>query len=166
MSPNAKCCSVAQLPSHRVSHWLTHFRTKQRASRNNKMDDPWMTLRHLTDVEMKAGEILTDRREVIALDKRRNDDRMGARALQKDTGSKTAWITVGPLLMKIPREKAEDLLERDQRECDIEINKIRSELKCKVNQLRDLELKQPMAGSTLKPLSRREMSAINEGFGL
>jgi len=68
-------------------------------------------LEHLEKVENKAGEILTDREEIIALDKRRNDDRVGMRALQKQSHDKT-WITVGPLLLKMPSKAAEELLEK------------------------------------------------------
>lgn len=60
-------------------------------------------------IEEKGVEILTDRQEVVALDKRRNDDRVGMRALQKQKGDK-CWITVGPLLIKMNSKAAEDLL--------------------------------------------------------
>lgn len=66
-------------------------------------------LKHIQQVEEKAGEILTDRQEIVALDKRRNDDRVGMRALQKEKGRK-AWVTVGPLLLKMPSKTAEELL--------------------------------------------------------
>lgn len=66
-------------------------------------------LDYLQKIEEKGVEILTDRQEVIALDKRRNDDRVGMRALQKQKGDKT-WITVGPLLLKMSSKKAEELL--------------------------------------------------------
>lgn len=75
------------------------------------MNDHQKLLEHLEQVEYKAGEILTDRGEIVALDKRRNDDRVGMRALQKETCKKT-WITVGPLLLKIPSETALELLEK------------------------------------------------------
>lgn len=121
-------------------------------------------LEHLQQVEEKAGEILTDRQEVIALDKRRNDDRVGMRALQKET-CKKIWITVGPLLMKLPSKTAEELLVKDQQECDIEINKIRSELKVKVNQLRDLEFNAPVPGLLLQPMSHKEMTTMKQVLG-
>lgn len=63
----------------------------------------------MQQVEEKAGKILTDRQEIIALDKRRNDDRVGMRALQKEKTKKT-WVTVGPLLLKMPSKVAEELL--------------------------------------------------------
>lgn len=71
--------------------------------------DQEKALKHIQQVEEKAGEILTDRQEIIALDKRRNDDRVGMRAVQK-AGSNKTWITVGPLLLKMPSKTAEELL--------------------------------------------------------
>ncbi|XP_076751337.1 uncharacterized protein LOC143423713 [Xylocopa sonorina] len=126
--------------------------------------DPQKALKHIQQVEEKAGEILTDRQEIVALDKRRNDDRVGMRALQKENCKKT-WTTIGPLLLKISSKTVEELLVKDQKECDIEINKIRSNLKIKVNELRDLELNPPVPGLMLQPLSHREMSAINQVLG-
>lgn len=76
-------------------------------------DEHERLLQHLEKVENKAGEILTDREEIIALDKRRNDDRVGMRALQKRMHQKT-WITVGPLLLKMPSKAAEELLEKGE----------------------------------------------------
>ncbi|OAD59047.1 G patch domain and ankyrin repeat-containing protein 1 like protein [Eufriesea mexicana] len=122
------------------------------------------SLNHIQQVEEKAGEILTDRQEIIALDKRRNDDRVGMRALQKENCRKS-WITVGPLLLKMPSKNAEELLIKDQKECDIEINKLRSNLKIKVNELRDLELNSPVPGLMLIPMSHKEMLAMSQVLG-
>ncbi|XP_015112604.1 p53 and DNA damage-regulated protein 1 [Diachasma alloeum] len=121
-------------------------------------------LEYLQKIEDKAGEILTDRQEIVALDKRRNDDRVGMRALQKQKSDK-CWITVGPLLLKMTSNEAEELLLQDQKNCDIEVNKLRSNLKVKVNELRDLEHTPPVSGLMLKPMSHAEMSAINQSIG-
>lgn len=75
------------------------------------MNDHEKILEHLEQVEYKAGEILTDLDEIVALDKRRNDDRVGMRSLQKEPRKKT-WITVGPLLLKMPSKTAIELLEK------------------------------------------------------
>lgn len=74
-----------------------------------KMKEQKELLDHLKSVELKGAEILTDRQEVIALDKRRNDDRVGMRALQKQNINK-CWMTIGPLLIKMPAIDAEKLL--------------------------------------------------------
>ncbi|KYN35187.1 p53 and DNA damage-regulated protein 1 [Trachymyrmex septentrionalis] len=136
-------------------------------------DEQHELLEHLEKVENKAGEILTDREEIVALDKRRNDDRVGMRALQKQSHEKT-WITVGPLLLKMSSKAAKELLEKNnfklaeqenQRECDTAINKLRSDLKIKVNELRDLELIPPVPGLMLEPMSYKEMNAIGQILG-
>ena len=66
-------------------------------------------LDYLQKIEEKGVEITTDRQEVVALDKRRNDDRVGMRALQKQKDKKT-WMTVGPILLKMSSKDAEELL--------------------------------------------------------
>lgn len=48
----------------------------------------------------------------------------------------------------------------DQQVLDIEINKIRSEQKVHVNDLRDLEYQSPLKGFDLKPLDRNELAAM------
>lgn len=53
----------------------------------------------------------------------------------------------------------------DQVTINSEINKLRSELKVKVNDLRDLEFEDPVPGLNLKPMTREEMSAINQVLG-
>lgn len=53
----------------------------------------------------------------------------------------------------------------DQRECSNTINKIRSDLKVKVNELRDLELTPPVPGLMLTPMSHKEMDAMNQVLG-
>ncbi|XP_057323912.1 p53 and DNA damage-regulated protein 1-like isoform X2 [Microplitis mediator] len=121
-------------------------------------------LEYLEKVESKAGEILTDRQEIVSLDKRRNDDRIGMRELQKQKTDK-CWLTLGPILIKIQNKKAQQLLVQDQNECDVAINKLRSDLRVKVNQLRDLEHTTPVPGLMLKPLSHTEMSVINKLCG-
>lgn len=126
--------------------------------------DQQKALKHIQQVEEKANEILTDRQEIIALDKRRNNDRVGMRALQKQNCEKL-WVTIGPLLLKMPSKTAEELLVKDQRECNIEINKLRSNLKIKVNELRDLELNPPVPGLMLQPMSHQEMSVIKQILG-
>ncbi|KAK0086512.1 hypothetical protein PV325_003080 [Microctonus aethiopoides] len=128
------------------------------------MKEQMLMLEHLQRVEEKAGEILTDRQEIVALDKRRNDDRVGMRAIQKQTNKK-CWLTLGPILIKMSAKDTEELLVQDQKECDIAINKMRSDLRVKVNELRDLERVPPVPGLMLKPMSHSEMSSINQLIG-
>lgn len=128
------------------------------------MDNPNKSLQHLEEVESLGEEILTDRSEIVALDKRRQDNREGLRALSKCTDKKT-WMALGPLLIKLPKEKAQDLMQKDQVQVDAEINKLRSNLKVKVNNLRDLEHQNPVPGLMLNALSPAEMNAVGQIIG-
>uniref|UniRef100_A0A0A9YK80 p53 and DNA damage-regulated protein 1 n=1 Tax=Lygus hesperus TaxID=30085 RepID=A0A0A9YK80_LYGHE len=128
------------------------------------MENPEKGIKGLTEIEHVANEILRDKSEIVALDKRRNGNREGIRALMKEK-KKTSWMAVGPVLIKLRTEKAKTLLEKDQQATDTEINKLRSELKLKVNKLQDLEYKDPIPGLTLKPLSRNEFSAFKQVYG-
>lgn len=73
------------------------------------MENPEKSLLHLTQIEEKAQEILSDREEIVALDKQRNHNREAIRAVQKQDHT-TAWITVGPLLVKMPIKKVSNIL--------------------------------------------------------
>lgn len=53
----------------------------------------------------------------------------------------------------------------DYKQVDQEINKLRSDLKVKVNNLRDLDHQPPVPGLTLKALSRSEMDAVGQVLG-
>jgi len=57
------------------------------------------------------------------------------------------------------------LLFTDQVQLDTQINKLRSELKVKVNTLRDMEFQSPVPGLMLNPLSRSELSAMGQIMG-
>lgn len=75
------------------------------------MEDPGKSLLHLTQIEEQAQEILSDREEIVALDRQRNHNREAIRAIQKQDDTK-AWITVGPLLVKMPIKKVSNLLNK------------------------------------------------------
>uniref|UniRef100_A0A224Y0S2 Putative p53 and dna damage-regulated protein n=1 Tax=Panstrongylus lignarius TaxID=156445 RepID=A0A224Y0S2_9HEMI len=128
------------------------------------MENPLNSLKELTGIESLAEEILVDKAEIVALDARRNETRMGLRALTK-TNKKKAWVAVGPLLIRLPVDKAKNLLQKDQIKSDTEVNKLRSNLKVKVNKLRDLEYQDPVPGFNLRALGKEEFSAIGQALG-
>ncbi|GFG35221.1 hypothetical protein Cfor_01324 [Coptotermes formosanus] len=127
------------------------------------LENPQQSLKHLEEVEMLGEEIVRDKQEVVALDRRRNQNREALRALYQ-SGGKT-WLTLGSLLVKMPADKAKELLEQDQVRLDTQINKLRSELKVKVNRLRDMEFQSPVPGLMLNPLSSSELSAMGQVMG-
>ncbi|XP_067007861.1 p53 and DNA damage-regulated protein 1 [Anabrus simplex] len=129
------------------------------------LENPQRSLEYLSEVEELGEDILTDRQEIVALDRRRNHNREAIRALTTPSENK-AWMTIGSLLVKLPTEKATEVLKKDQVQLDVEINKIRSNLKVKVNRLRDLEHQSPVPGLMLKAMSPQEISTIKVAMGV
>ena len=128
------------------------------------MENPEKTVQQLSCTEELAEDILRDRSEMVALDQRRNHNREGIRALSK-LKVRSSWVSIGPVLVKMPTATATEYLQMDQVATNAEINKLHSNLKVKVNKLRDLEFQDPVSGFNLNPLSREEMNAIQQVYG-
>ncbi|XP_055609432.1 p53 and DNA damage-regulated protein 1 [Uranotaenia lowii] len=120
------------------------------------------TIEILRETERVADQVLMRKQELIALDKRRQETREATRTLKNSfpSGSAKVWITVGSMLMKMPRDKALELLEKDAAQIEQEINRLRAEQKVLVSKQRDLEHEKPLRGFDLKPLTAAEISAI------
>ncbi|PZC87063.1 hypothetical protein B5X24_HaOG201299 [Helicoverpa armigera] len=124
------------------------------------MQDQEKVLKYLVSVEKLADEILSDKREIVMLDKRRNQNREALRDITKSCQNK-CWVTVGSVLIKHNDEATKSLLEADQKQLNIDINKLRSDLRVKVNNLRDLEMQPPVPGLMLVPMSSKETEALS-----
>ncbi|XP_037301872.1 p53 and DNA damage-regulated protein 1 [Manduca sexta] len=120
--------------------------------------DQEKVLKYLISVEKLAEEILSDRREIVMLDARRNHNREALRDISKS--QQKCWVTVGSVLIKHNLEATKNLLEADQKQLNIDINKLRSDLKMKVNNLRDLEMQPPVPGLMLVPMSQKETEGM------
>lgn len=75
------------------------------------MENPKKSIQHLTEIEEKAEEILCSQQEIVALDKRRNATREALRAISKSQDKKV-WMTLGSLLIKVDKAKAEAMLKK------------------------------------------------------
>lgn len=147
----------------------------------------------LKDSERIADQVLQNKQEIVELDKRRQVTREAIRDLSKND-EKKVWITIGPILVKMEKEKACNLLkigvdefwilmffvmnltylfkllfssffaETDQQTIDVEINKLRSEQKELVAKLRQVECQAPIVGFDLKPLDRKEVAALSSNL--
>lgn len=122
-------------------------------------------LEHLTAIEKKAEEILVDKNDIVSLDMRRNWDRESIRAVEKLPQRAKVWTSFGACIVKVSRDKAKEMLEKDLMEANIEVNTKRSDMKIKANDLRDLEYEEKYKGFSLTPLSREEMSAMKQVWG-
>ncbi|XP_055706902.1 p53 and DNA damage-regulated protein 1 isoform X1 [Phlebotomus papatasi] len=129
----------------------------------NMKSDAEKTIEILEATERVADKILMNKQEIIELDKRRQANREALREVRKSEERKH-WIYVGCLLVKMIREKAVALLEKDQRVIDDDIERLRNEQRKLVNELRDLEHLSPAKGFDIKPLASNELSALQSNL--
>ncbi|KAH8337873.1 hypothetical protein KR067_007788 [Drosophila pandora] len=115
--------------------------------------------------EELADKILANKHELTVMDKRRQETREALRLMEKSQQEKV-WITIGSLLVKMPKEKALELLKKDQQQVEQQISMIYSDQKILVNKHRDLEFKAPFSGTHLKPLERKEFDALKANLPL
>ncbi|XP_040186527.1 p53 and DNA damage-regulated protein 1 [Rana temporaria] len=118
-------------------------------------------LGHLQEVERKAEDVLGDRRQIIDLDIKRNQNREALRALSIDK-SETVTVCFGSMFIDLPKNKTKEMIQRDQEQLDQEIDTIRSQLKGKVNQLYEAQGKPELKGFNLTALDPNEMKAIKK----
>ena len=103
-------------------------------------------LEHLREIEEAAEEVLSEKQEIVDLDRKRNQNREAIRALSRpqenssNESNDKAWLAMGNCFFELPKKKALNLLEQDQVKLDSEINSLRSDIKVKVNNLRDKPL--------------------------
>ncbi|KAH8253908.1 hypothetical protein KR032_007534 [Drosophila birchii] len=119
----------------------------------------------ITQTEELADKILANKQELKAMDKRRQDTRQAMRLITKSEDKKV-WITIGSMLVKVQREKALELLKKDQEQIELQINLMYSDQKVLVNKHRDLEFKSPFSGTHLKALERKEFDALKANLPL
>ncbi|XP_035154060.1 p53 and DNA damage-regulated protein 1 [Callithrix jacchus] len=118
-------------------------------------------LRYLVEVEELAEEVLADKRQIVDLDTKRNQNREGLRALQKDLNpSEDVMVCFGSMFIKMPHPETKEMIEKDQDQLDKEIEKLRKQLKVKVNRLFEAQGKPELKGFNLNPLNQDELKAL------
>lgn len=73
------------------------------------------SLKLLIETERVADQIMQSKQEIVELDKRRQINREALRSIQNGNENKT-WITIGPMLVKMKKEKAVELLSKGKNE--------------------------------------------------
>lgn len=93
---------------------------------------------------------------IVELDKRRNTNREAERALKKlDTKlASKSWVCIGNIFVKLPNSHVEEMLQQDHKSLDVEISKLRSDLKPKVSKLHELEGLPEVKGFDLTALTQ------------
>ncbi|XP_064160170.1 p53 and DNA damage-regulated protein 1 isoform X2 [Anguilla rostrata] len=95
-------------------------------------------LKYLTEVEVAAEDVLSDKQQIVDLDVKRHRNREALSAL-RDVSQQS----------------------EDQEQLDKEISDLRNRLKAKVNHLNDLQGKPELTGYNLSPLTSNEIKAIH-----
>ncbi|XP_007932723.1 p53 and DNA damage-regulated protein 1 [Orycteropus afer afer] len=118
-------------------------------------------MRYLAEVEELAEEVLTSKQQIVDLDTKRNQNREALRALQKDFSlSEDVMVCFGNMFIKMPHPQTKEMLEKDQAHLDVEIEKLRKQLKLKVNRLFEAQGKPELKGFNLNPLNQDELKAV------
>uniref|UniRef100_A0A3Q2HJD7 p53 and DNA damage-regulated protein 1 n=1 Tax=Equus caballus TaxID=9796 RepID=A0A3Q2HJD7_HORSE len=100
-------------------------------------------------------------RKIVDLDTKRNQNREGLRALQKDLSlSEDVMVCFGNMFIKMPHPQTKEMIEKDQDHLDKEIEKLRKQLKVKVNRLFEAQGKPELKGFNLNPLNQDELKAL------
>ncbi|XP_050978952.1 p53 and DNA damage-regulated protein 1 [Labeo rohita] len=118
-------------------------------------------LEYLTEVEVAAEDILSDKQQIVDLDLRRNKNREALSALRNHSPNDNVKVCFGNMFIKFPQESTRSMILKDQDQLDKEISELRKQLKAKVNRLNDLQGKPELRGYNLSPLSSDEVKAIN-----
>ncbi|CAG7818471.1 unnamed protein product [Allacma fusca] len=104
---------------------------------------------------------MTDKRTVIDLDRRRNDNRVALRQLGKSKENKS-WLVMGNTFFRLETSEAKSVIEKDQKETDDQINKLRNGMKEKMEKIYDIEGKSMVKGFDLQPLNAEVKAMLPE----
>jgi len=91
----------------------------------------------MIQAEQLGEEILTDKQQIVDMDRRRNINREAWRAIKTE---QKVWLCTGnTMFIQMPSSKAKGILEKEQHILDEEINKLRDQLKVKTSKLNEIE---------------------------
>ena len=80
----------------------------------------WVTVgvsrnEHLREIEEAAEEVLSDKQEIVDLDRKRCQNREAIRAMDQHlnhASSSSQWLAMGNCFFKLPQDKAKTLLQK------------------------------------------------------
>lgn len=124
----------------------------------------------LTKIELTADDIIDTKQQIINLDARRHKTREASNRLKelqtryKNNPSKRHWVCVGDMFIRLNANETRNLIVDDQYQIDEGVEKLRDELKVKVDKLRELEGEPELTGFHLKPLKKEEINSLRAAF--
>ena len=95
----------------------------------------------LTDLELLGEDVLSDKHQLVELDRKRNANREALRKVkQKPAGEKgKEWLCFGSMFIQMPTHSVSKMLTEDQEEIEKEIRTVQDNLKPKVAKLHQME---------------------------
>ncbi|KAI6652025.1 P53 and DNA damage-regulated protein 1-like [Oopsacas minuta] len=109
-------------------------------------------IRYLTDLELLGEEVLSDKHQLVELDRKRNANREALRKLKQkpENEKQKEWVCFGNMFIQMPTKSVSKKLTEDQIEIEKEIRTIQDNLKPKVARLHKLEGEEDISGFFLK----------------
>ncbi|KAJ8259731.1 hypothetical protein GJAV_G00172790 [Gymnothorax javanicus] len=131
--------------------------------RHTMEEESQRVLEYLTEVEVAAEDVLSDKQQIVELDVKRQRNREALSVLRDDNQQSEDKVKVccGNMFIKLPKATTKCMIQKDQEQLDKEISDLRQQLKAKVNRLNDLQGKPELTGYNLAPLSSDEIKAIH-----
>ena len=119
---------------------------KQKAAGSSRAADAAATVERMQRAERLGEEVLTDRQQMVELDRQRNKNRealAALRRLDRQGGEAAAgqkhWVWQGGNFLRHSQADTRSLLEADQARLDTEIERLRGEVKRKTSTLCELD---------------------------
>lgn len=129
------------------------------------MDD---LIKLLADIELAADDICDTRQQIVSFDAKRHKTREALNNLKeqqkKQNPPRRHWVCLGNMFIRLSTNETRNLIVDDQYHIDTGIEKLRDDLKEKVERLRFLEGKPELTGFNLKSLDKKEILALRTGF--
>lgn len=124
----------------------------------------------LTSIELTADDIVDTKQQLINLDARRHKTREALNTVKEQLKNKNTntnkkhWVCVGDMFIRLNTNDTRNTILDDQYHTEQGVEKLRVELKEKVDKLRQLEGKPELTGFHLKPLKKEEIASFRQAF--
>ena len=120
-------------------------------------------LKYLTEMELLGEDVLSDKHQLVELDRKRNANRQALRKLkQKSVNEKQKeWVCFGNMFLQMSTESVQKNLLGDQEEIEKEIKRIQDELKPKVSKLHEMEGEKDVSGFYLKGFTSSDLKGLS-----
>lgn len=123
----------------------------------------------LTNIELTADDIIDTKQQIVNFDAKRHKTREALsrlKEIKEKSGNRSLkhWVCVGDMFMRLNSNEARNIIFDDHYHIEQGVEKLRDELKEKVEKLRILEGKPENSGFNLKPLDKKEILALKTAF--